>query len=64
VWLYIDDKKNRNSILDRVDKGDNLEDLITSPVQADRKEINREHFVDGAIVDDMDKDKLQIYHES
>lgn len=32
IWLYIDDRKNRNSILDRVDKGDNLEDLITSPV--------------------------------
>lgn len=59
IWLYIDDKKNRNSILDRVDKGDALEDLITSPVQADRKEINREHFVDDAVLeDDMDKDKL------
>lgn len=30
IWLYMDDIKNRNSVLDRVDKP-NLEEMMTSP---------------------------------
>ena len=37
VWLYIDDLKNRKGILDAVDKGENLEDLMSTPVAADRR---------------------------
>lgn len=43
VWLYIDDLKNRNGILDSVDKGDNLETLMTSPTgKNNRKEFDGE----------------------
>jgi len=61
IWLYLDDKNNRGGVLAKVDKGEKLEDLITSPSPADRearkeKEQN-EHFVDGAVID-VEKDKL------
>lgn len=38
IWLYFDDKRNRGGILDKIDKGDKLEDLITSPAPGDRKD--------------------------
>jgi len=37
IILYIDDIKNRGSILSRVDKGDNLKDLMSTPVQENRR---------------------------
>ena len=40
IWLHIDDVKNRDSILNRVDKGDNLAALMTSPTGPKRREFN------------------------
>jgi len=31
VWLYFDDLNNRGGILDKVDKGEELQALLTSP---------------------------------
>lgn len=39
VWLYIDDLKNRGGILDRVDEGENIADLMTSPVADKRRKF-------------------------
>ena len=38
VWLYIDDLKNRDGILDKVDEGEKLEDLMTSPTGPNRRQ--------------------------
>lgn len=40
VWLYLDDIKNRNSILNRLDKGETIEDLTTSPVGTERRKFD------------------------
>ena len=71
VWLYIDDLKNRKGILDAVDKGDNLEDLMSTPVAADRRKAAEKAMAleDGDAevqmnVDDDDlKNQLQVYKQ-
>ena len=40
VWLYIDDLKNRGGILDKVDEGDGVGDLMTSPVPEKRRKFD------------------------
>lgn len=37
VWLYIDDLQNRGGVLDKVDDGEALEDLMTSPTGEKRR---------------------------
>lgn len=38
VWLYVDDLKYRGGILDKVDTGENLEELMSTPVAANRRD--------------------------
>ena len=38
VWLYIDDIRNRGGILDKVDNGENLEELMSTPVAKNRRD--------------------------
>jgi len=33
LWLYFDDLKNRGGILNKVDKGETLEELMASPTK-------------------------------
>lgn len=40
VWLHIDDVKYRGSILNKVDKGDNLTELMASPTGPKRRDFN------------------------
>lgn len=40
VWLYLDDLRNRDGILDRVDDGENLEELMTSPTGDKRRKFD------------------------
>ena len=37
TWLYIDDKTNRNGILDAIDDGENLQELMSTPVADNRR---------------------------
>lgn len=66
IWLYVDDIKNRNGILDKVDKkGDDdnsganmgITDLMTSPTPAARRDLEKQlresKQLDG---DDMEVD--------
>ena len=39
VWLYFDDLKNRGGILDAVDTGENLEELMTSPLPSEKRKL-------------------------
>lgn len=38
-WLYFDDLRNRGGILDKVDTGENLGELITTPVPEEKRRI-------------------------
>lgn len=38
VWLYFDDIRNRGGVLDKVDSGENLEELMSTPVAANRRD--------------------------
>lgn len=38
VWLYFDDIRNRGGILDAVDNGENLEQLMSTPVPKNRRD--------------------------
>ena len=40
VWLYIDDIKNRKGILDAIDTGNNLEELMASPTGDNRRQFD------------------------
>jgi len=67
VWLYIDDLKNRNGILDAIDKGENLETLMTSPTGENRrKEFDGEdadyQMETGADADV--KESLKLYKDN
>lgn len=69
VWLYIDDLKNRDGILDKVDEGENLEELMTSPTGPNRREHGDNGDGDFDIKDDADADEqvkksLLEYHQN
>jgi len=56
VWLYIDDIKNRNGILDKVDTGENLEELMSTPVAENRRQAQKDAMKgglddDGAVIE-------------
>ena len=62
VWLYIDDLKNRNGILDSVNPDEMLQKLMTSPEQNNRR--GRDDQEDGdydMAVDDDIKKSLDVY---
>lgn len=37
VWLYMDDLRNRNGVLDKVDQGENLKDLMSTPTNENNR---------------------------
>jgi MFS family permease len=39
VWLYFDDLRNRGGILDKVDDGENLQELMTTPVDESKRRV-------------------------
>ena len=43
-WLYFDDLRNRGGILDKVDTGENLGELITTPVPEEKRRIMQERM--------------------
>ena len=47
VWLYFDDLRNRDGILDAVDTGENLENLMTTPIDENKRRKAVEHFANG-----------------
>lgn len=49
IWLYFDDIRNRGSVLNNVDKGETLEELMTSPV-AERKTAGPDDLIEGEVV--------------
>lgn len=48
VWLYIDDLRNRGGILDKVDEGENLQELMTSPTGDNRRKFEEDDGNDDA----------------
>jgi len=71
VWLYIDDLRNRDGILDKVDSGENLQELMTTPVDDEKRRRMKDHFnaededeeaeMVGMEEDANMKDELQVY---
>ena len=53
VWLYIDDLRNRGGILDAVDTGENLNELMTTPTDENKRRKAKEHFDSPDDDDDM-----------
>ena len=53
VWLYIDDLRNRGGILDAVDTGENLNELMTTPTDENKRRKMKEHFDSPDDDDDM-----------
>ena len=49
AYLYYIDIKDYDGILNRVDKGEQIQDLLTSPTNT-RKEIMRESMAKGSMV--------------
>ena len=69
-WLYIDDIKNRDGILNKVDKGDELEELMTTPVAENRRKDQEKALMapdDDAEVtmktDQEVENQLQVYRK-
>ena len=66
VWLYIDDLRNRGGILDAVDTGENLNELMTTPTDENKRRKMKEHFDspddddDMMVVDDDEKIKQDL----
>lgn len=46
IWLYFDDLNNRDAVLDKVDKGEALAELLTSPIPTTRQMEDGEHQED------------------
>ena len=53
VWLYIDDLRNRGGILDAVDTGENLNELMTTPTDENKRRKMKEHFASPDDDDDV-----------
>ena len=52
IWLYLDDIRNRDGILNRVHKDDTLVDLMTSPPDTRR------------VLEDLDEEQLLTYNKN
>ena len=69
LWLYVDDLKNHGGILDAVDNGEKIEEMMTTPVAKDRRKMQKD-AMEGAEVDiDMNVDgdikaQLDVYHSN
>ena len=69
LWLYVDDLKNHGGILDAVDNGEKIEEMMTTPVAKDRRKMQKD-AMEGEDVDiDMNVDgdikgQLDVYHKN
>ena len=46
IWLYLEDIRNNGGILNKVHKGDGIEEMMKSPTREERRRIEQDEGID------------------